>query len=40
MSVGVIKDYKLNLRDLHVSHNTGLYGELEHLKIEMSECDG
>jgi hypothetical protein len=34
MSVGVMKDEKLNLRDLQVSYTlTGLHGELEHLKI-------
>jgi len=35
MSVGVMKDYKLKLRNLRVSHHdTGLVLELEHLKIE------
>jgi hypothetical protein len=36
MSVGVMKDYKLKPRDLHVSHttDTGLVVELEHLKIK------
>ncbi len=34
MSVDVMKDYKLKLRKLHVSHTLGLVVELEHLKIE------
>jgi hypothetical protein len=38
MSVGVMKDYKLKLRELHVSH-TLLYGRLEHLKIETRLID-
>ncbi len=30
-----MKDYKINLRDLHYSHTyTGLNGGLEHLRIE------
>ena len=32
MSVGVMKDRKINLRDLHSSHTLGYVGE--HLKIE------
>ncbi len=37
MSVGVMKDYKLKQRNLHVSHTLGWswnLGRLEHLKIE------
>jgi hypothetical protein len=38
MSVGVMKDYKLKLRNLHSSYTseepTGFLGGLEHLKIE------
>jgi hypothetical protein len=35
MSVGVMKDYRLKLRDLLSSHHgTGLVVELEHLKIK------
>jgi hypothetical protein len=34
MSVGVMKDYKMKERDLHVSYSLGCVGEkLEHLKI-------
>ena len=40
MSVGVMKDYKLKLRDLRVSHwYTGLVVELEHLKIKTRLID-
>jgi hypothetical protein len=34
MSIGVMKDQKLNLRNLHVSPYTGLHEELEHPKIK------
>ena len=35
MSVGVTKDYKLKVRNLHDSHTVGYTGlELEHLKTE------
>ena len=40
MSVGVMKDYKLKLRNLHDSHrDTGLVVELEHLEIETRLID-
>ncbi len=38
MSVGVMKDQKLKMRNLHVSH-TGLFGGLEHLKIKTRLTD-
>ena len=43
MSVGVMKDYKLKLRNLSASHTLGwswkLKLELEHLKIETRLID-
>jgi hypothetical protein len=51
MSVGEIKDQKLNLRNLHVSHvldcssnnptnnPVTMFGELEHLKIKTRLID-
>jgi hypothetical protein len=41
MSVGVMKDQKLKLRDLHVSYTLGCSGDscLEHLKIETRLID-
>ena len=39
MSVGEMKDYKLKLRKLRVSHTLGLVVELEHLKIETRLID-
>jgi hypothetical protein len=41
MSVGDVKDYKLKLRNLHVSHTLGWSWtlELEHLKIETRLID-
>ena len=38
MSVGVMKDYKLKLRNFHASY-TGLVLELEQLKIETRLID-
>ena len=38
MSVGVMKDYKLKLRNLSAAY-TGLVLELEHLKIETRLID-
>ena len=34
MGVGVMRDWKLKLRDLHASHTLGLRGGRGHLKIE------
>ncbi len=39
MSVGVMKDYKLKLRNLRVSDTLGLVVQLEHLKIETRLID-
>jgi hypothetical protein len=39
MSVGVMKDYKLKLRNSHAS-DTGLVVELEHRKIETTRPPG
>ena len=39
MHVGVMKDEKLKVRNLHSSHILGLLGELEHLKIETRLID-
>jgi hypothetical protein len=49
MSVGVTKEYKLKLKDLHVSHSLGCVRDWnsgtpkyrdEVNKREVSECDG
>ena len=43
MSVGVMKDYKLKLRDLHVSHTFGCVGTRtpKHSdEVNRRECDG
>ncbi len=43
MSVGVMKDYKLKLRNLHSSYTseepTGFLGGLEHLKLKTRLID-
>ncbi len=39
MSVGVMKNQNLKVRNLHVSDTLGLIGELEHLKIETRLID-
>ena len=39
MSVGVMKDWKLKLRNSHTSQTQGFLGGLEHLMIETRLID-
>jgi len=39
MNVGVMKDYKLKLRNLHTVYTLGDSGELEYLKIKTRLID-